>query len=234
MGVVKIKDMPLEARPREKALFYGIESLSNDELLAIIISSGCRGESALDISKNLLQESLTLTSLSKISTKGLMKFKGVKEATALKLSSIFALAKRLNDEALICKNDSPLKENDLVKKYSLEMRFLDQEKVVLVLLNKKKRIIKEKTIALGSEKNVGLCIETIIHNLHSSDCSYFYLLHNHPSGIYNASDEDIIFTHKIKDMAKKNKILLLDHLIFSKNGCYSMGRDAYISHYENE
>lgn len=228
MGVIKIKDMPLEARPREKALFYGVENLSNEELLAIIISSGCKGESALDISKRLIIENISLTSLSKISTKQLMKYKGVKEATALKLSAIFLLAKRLNEEALIAKNDKPLEEIDLVKKYSLEMQCMDEEKLVIVLLNKKKKIINERTVALGSRGNVSTSLNTILRHLISSSCSYFYLLHNHPEGRYNSSDEDIIFTHRIKDMAKKHKICLIDHLIFSSEGCYSMGKDAYV------
>lgn len=228
MGVIKIKDMPLEARPREKALFYGVESLSNDELLALIISSGCRGESALDISKHLLSENLTLTTLSKISAKQFMSYKGVKEATALKLASIFMLAKRLNEEALIAKNDAPIKIEDIVKKYSLELNLFDQEKLILLMLNKKKKLIKEKVIALGGKENINICYTTILKNLISSSCTYFYLLHNHPHGVYNASDEDIIFTHQVKDMAKRHKILLLDHLIFSSDGCYSMGKDEHI------
>lgn len=227
MGV-KIKDMPLEARPREKALFYGVESLSNEELLAIIISSGCQGESALSISKTMMKENVTLSSLAKLSTKEMMNYRGVKEATAIKLSVAFLLAKRLNEEAFLKSNSGPVDEGEIVKKYALEMATFDEEKVILLLLNKKKKIIKEKVVALGNHQNVSVQFNTILKQLLSTSCSYFYLLHNHPEGRYNASDEDIIFTHHIKDLAKRYKISLIDHLIFSSEGCYSMGKDSYI------
>ena len=228
MGIEKIKDLPVEVRPREKALILGLDNLTDEELLAIIISSGTKGENALDIARALVKDNLTLLRLSQLSVKQLMRYRGVKQVTALKLATSFTLAKRLNNEALVALKDEVLTDEIIASKFALEMADLDREKVVLLLLNKKKNLIAKRIITLGNKENVTLDVSLILKELFVTSTYYFYLLHNHPSGSYNCSVEDIIFTHRIKDLAKKYKRYLVDHLIFTEKGCFSMGKNSYI------
>ena len=227
MGV--IKDLPLNARPREKAILLGLDNLSNEELLAIIISSGYKGENALDISKRLLNENINLTNLSHLNIKQLTKYRGVKEITALKIGATFTLANRLANEAQISLNESEITDEIIAKKFALEMTNLTQEKLMIILLNKKKRMISKRIITIGNSENASIDISLILKELFAPSVYYFYLLHNHPSGSYNISTEDIIFTHRLNDIAKRYKRYLIDHLIFNENGCYSMGKSKYIN-----
>lgn len=227
MGV--IKDLPPSSRPREKALILGLDSLSNDELLALIISSGYKGENALEISKRLFKENINLTTLASLDVKELSSYRGVKEATALKIAATFTLAKRINIETIINESNKPLDDKIIAKNFANEMSSLSDEKLVILLLNKKKILISKRIINIGNKQNVKIEIDKILKVLFTSSTYYFYLLHNHPNGSYNSSVEDIIFTHRIKDIAKQYKRYLLDHLIFTNNGCYSMGKNEIIS-----
>lgn len=227
MGV--IKELPLNARPREKALILGIDSLSNEEALAIIISSGFKGENALDIAKRMLDENINLTRLSQLNIKELTKYRGIKEVTALKLGATFLLASRLANEALIGFNENEIDDEIIAKKFALEMMNLTQEKFMIILLNKKKKLISKRIITLGNSENASIDISLILKEIFAPSVYYFYLLHNHPSGGYNSSSEDIIFTHQVKNIAKRYKRYLIDHLIFSENGCFSLGKNRYIN-----
>lgn len=216
---MKIKELPREIRPREKAEHFGIESLSDEELLALIIGSGVKGCSAMDISRDLLTTYLTLSSLSKSNLSSLEEHFGLSKITALKLLATFEFHNRLN---------SPLYQHrylvgssqDIYERYRYLENFT-QEVLAVVLLNKKKEIIKEKILYRGTNNDLSISPKEICLEIISSRCSQFILIHNHPDGNINPSEDDIYATEVIKSTVEPLQIKLLDHLIIYPGGYYS-------------
>lgn len=216
---MKIRELPREIRPREKALHYGIESLSDEELLALLIASGVKGCSAMDISRDLLTTYLTLSSLANANLSSLEEHFGLSKITALKLMATFEFHNRLN---------SPLYQHryligssqDLYERYRYLENFT-QEVLAIVMINKKKEIIKEKILYRGTNNDLSISPKEICLEIISSRCSQFVLIHNHPDGNTNPSEEDIYATEVIKKTADSLQIRLLDHLIIYPGGYYS-------------
>ena len=216
---MKIRELPREIRPREKALHYGIESLSDEELLALLIASGVKGCSAMDISRDLLTTYLTLSSLANANLSSLEEHFGLSKITALKLMATFEFHNRLN---------SPLYQHryligssqDLYERYRYLENFT-QEVLAIVMINKKKEIIKEKILYRGTNSDLSISPKEICLEIISSRCSQFVLIHNHPDGNTNPSEEDIYATEVIKKTADSLQIRLFDHLIIYPGGYYS-------------
>lgn len=216
---MKIRELPREIRPREKALHYGIESLSDEELLALLIASGVKGCSAMDISRDLLTTYLTLSSLANANLSSLEEHFGLSKITALKLMATFEFHNRLN---------SPLYQHryligssqDLYERYRYLENFT-QEVLAIVMSNKKKEIIKEKILYRGTNSDLSISPKEICLEIISSRCSQFVLIHNHPDGSTNPSEEDIYATEVIKKTADSLQIRLFDHLIIYPGGYYS-------------
>lgn len=216
---MKIRELPREIRPREKALHYGIESLSDEELLALLIASGVKGCSAMDISRDLLTTYLTLSSLANANLSSLEEHFGLSKITALKLMATFEFHNRLN---------SPLYQHryligssqDLYERYRYLENFT-QEVLAIVMINKKKEIIKEKILYRGTNSDLSISPKEICLEIISSRCSQFVLIHNHPDGSPNPSEEDIYATEVIKKTADSLQIRLFDHLIIYPGGYYS-------------
>lgn len=216
---MKIRELPREIRPREKALHYGIESLSDEELLALLIASGVKGCSAMDISRDLLTTYLTLSSLANANLSSLEEHFGLSKITALKLMATFEFHNRLN---------SPLYQHryligssqDLYERYRYLENFT-QEVLAIVMINKKKEIIKEKILYRGTNNDLSISPKEICLEIISSRCSQFVLIHNHPDGNTNPSEEDIYATEIIKKTADSLQIRLFDHLIIYPGGYYS-------------
>lgn len=218
----KIKDLAIIDKPREKAKRFGIESLKDEELLALIISSGTVGHSSLDIARDLLKESPYLSDLLNKSAEYFMSFKGLKMAKVTKLLAALEIAKRINErQRLIYEEISEVNSESLYQRYSLSLNSLNQEVLVIVILNKNKRIIFEKTLYQGDDHNLAVNSRDILRLLIANNGYYFYLIHNHPNDTNYPSELDIKFTKKIKEKARKISAILLDHLIIYKGGYYS-------------
>ena len=215
----KLKTLPPLERPREKALRHGINHLSNSELLALIIGSGYVGVSALEVAEQLLVNSGGLLNFLSKHVNDISKFKGVGVATALRVAACLEIAKRCID--LHIENNGEVNTEQIFLKYYLEMSKAEQEMVVLVVINNKRKIIYEDVIYRGDQKNVlidetFICNQVILHRGKS-----FYVLHNHPNGHLRPSNEDFNATGKLLVQANKMGLILLDHLIISKDGYYS-------------
>ena len=218
----KIKDLAIIDKPREKAKRFGIESLKDEELLALIISSGTVGHSSLDIARDLLKESPYLSDLLNKSAEYFMSFKGLKMAKVTKLLAALEIAKRINErQRLIYEEISEVNSESLYQRYSLSLNSLNQEVLVIVILSKNKRIIFEKTLYQGDDHNLAVNSRDILRLLIANNGYYFYLIHNHPNDTSYPSELDIKFTKKIKEKAQKISAILLDHLIIYKGGYYS-------------
>ncbi len=215
-----IKDLPTLDRPREKAIRYGLSSLSDIELLTLLISNGYKGNSAFDIAVNLLKEFNGLYALSKASVLEIEKIKGIKDAKALNLVAIFELHNRL---LLKEKESEEIEVNGdyLYNKYKNKLLSNHQENLVLIILNLRRKIIHEKTIYVGTENNVAFSYKDIWRELLNYHGKYFYLIHNHPAAKAEPSRADFIFTTELFIESKRIGIPMIDHLIIGENGYYS-------------
>ena len=218
----KIQDLPLVEKPREKAERFGIESLKDEELLALIINSGTVGHSSLDISKELLNDCHYLSALINKPLLYFHGFKGLKNANAFKLLAVFEIAKRIKEKELYSKEeDQVITSESLYQRYALRLVGLTQEQLVIIILNKNKQIITEKTLYCGDENSIPVNYRDILRLIMIHNGYYFYLIHNHPNDSFLPSEADIAFTKRIEIKAKHINARLLDHIIISRKGYYS-------------
>ena len=168
----------------------------------------------------MLSESGGLLNLSLKSIHDLLLVKGIGESKAIRILSCFELAKRL-EQTNHNTNIHLITTESVFLKYRSMFSFCQKEHVYLVILDKKKRVLHETSLYLGTSREVNcsaleIAQQVIIHN-----GSCFYLLHNHPSGNYQPSEQDILFTTELINTSKKLDIVLLDHLIISEKGYFS-------------
>ena len=216
---MRIKDLPKQSRPREKAIIYGIETLSDEELLAIIIGSGVKNKSAIEIADSLLKTYANLFCLSKAKLVSLKSEFGLSKISALKLEATFEFHRRLLTS----------KYQDLSKITSLEniygryknLEDHEQELLVILMLDRYSQILKEKVLYIGTENDVSFNIKEIIIELLQTNTKKFVLVHNHPNGEKTPSEEDILSTSLIAEKARSLNIKLIDHVIIYKGGYYS-------------
>ena len=218
-----LKNLPILDRPREKAARYGIDTLSDVELLSIVLANGYQGSNALEISSTLINKYGGLQKLSEVSFKELKKNKGIKDAKSLLLSAMFEIHFRLLNKAN--ENDELLITDDcLAKKYSSIMSRSNQEILAIVLLNSRNKIIFEKILYRGSKNMISISFDDIRSLLERFEAKSYYLIHNHVEGDCQPSEQDLIVTNNIILQSKKLNIKLIDHLIISKNEYYSFSK----------
>lgn len=218
MGLVK--EMPVEERPREKAELYGIKSLSNVELLAILIRSGYEGTSSLQIAENLIRKSNGLSFLSRLSLQDLFEIKGIKKVKALELLACFELSKRMAFCEAMNRDimDNP---NALIHWLRLELGNETQERFLVVYLNVKNHILSYDILFTGTVDSSLVHPREIFKEACLKSASRIILVHNHPSTDLKPSSADIELTKKLVDGSEVIGIEVLDHIIVSNQGFMS-------------
>lgn len=220
-GSNKIKDLPLLARPREKALYYGINTLSEPELLALIIGQGKKGESALYLAQKLLDRHFSLANIYKISDPELLIMPGIGKAKALKILAVSELNRRLvSYEGNV--NHLKYDETRLVYNYQKKIGRLQKETLFLVGLSRRNMIISEKQLYIGNEKGFMLDVKEVIRELLIMNAERYVLIHNHPSGIVKPSQNDLNTTEQLAKESAKFGVYLYDHIIIGVNSHYSL------------
>ena len=218
----KIQDLPIVDKPREKAERFGVETLKDEELLAIIINSGTVGHSSLDIARDILVDSGSLSSLMNKPTLYFYGFKGLKKAKAIKILAVSEIAKRMNEKQLfINEENAPITSEALYRRYALRLAASTQEELIIIILNKNKQIINEKTIYQGDDGHIPINQRDILRLLMIHNGYYFYLIHNHPNDTLLPSAADVSFTRRMEEKARHIHAKLIDHIIVSKTGYYS-------------
>lgn len=218
---MRISDIPIDLRPREKAIRYGIEELTDQELLAVIIGSGVRGSSALDIAGELLQTYYnSMYSLSNSNLVALKEHNGLKESTALKLLATFEFHHRLNSPKYQ-KQETIKSAEEVYSRYQYLENY-DQEVLILIMLDSKKRIKQEKLLYKGTFDSFSIDVREVIQTILLAKAKYFILIHNHPDEEDKPSDNDIIATKAIEKSAKNLGVFLLDHIIIYRGGYSSI------------
>ena len=214
---MRISDIPLNLRPREKALQHGIEELSDQELLTLIIGSGGKGNSAFDIASELLStHANSLELLSRTNYQALLRYLGLKKSIALRLLATFEFHKRLISSRY--QNVDKIESNEDVYFRYKYLESFEQENLVVLMLDLKRRIIKEKTLYKGTIDSFNIDIREVIQELILAKAKYFFLIHNHPDEESTPSDDDVIATKVIEKSAKNLGIKLINHLVIFKGG----------------
>ena len=221
MGLVK--ELPKLERPREKAARYGIETLSDSELLSILLNNGYQGYNAIQISTDILNKYNGLNNLSKIPVSEFKKNKGIKTAKAMILAAIFEIHNRLMIKSL--ENEETIVDEDyLAEKYYHALSGANQECFVVVIVNSKKQILFERILYRGTENMLTISFDDIYRILIEQQAKYYYLIHNHVQGDCSPSEYDLISTNSIVLQSKKHGKVMLDHLIISQNCYYSFSK----------
>jgi DNA repair protein RadC len=219
----KIKDIPKELLPREKALKYGISSLSDSELLALSIGKGTKELNVLGLSNKLLSGK-SLKEIKDIKLEDLLKIKGIGKAKALQILSIFEIAKRIENEEEKVVFSKPSDVFKYVKFLSKER----QEKLISLYTNTSNELLGMETIAVGSLNVLRVLPRDIFYPAINLNAYGIILVHNHPNGNAEPSQEDINFTQKIQNLSIQMGFELLDHIIVGKKDFYSFNQHNLI------
>ncbi|HQE67573.1 MAG TPA: DNA repair protein RadC [Bacillota bacterium] len=220
-GHATIKDLPEEERPRERLTRYGASVLSNAELLAILLRTGTKEESAISLAHRILVQEQGLRYLADINVEQLSAINGIGKAKAAQIKAAIELGKRL--AAFEPGADKPLKcPQDVAALLMEEMRYLKKEHMKLVLLNVKCNLISVEEISVGS-LNASIVHPREVFNpaIRKSSASII-MVHNHPSGDPSPSSEDVSITARIAEAGKLIGIELVDHIIIGDGKYISM------------
>lgn len=220
-GHATIKNLPEEERPRERLARHGASVLSNAELLAILLRTGTREESAISLAHRILVQEQGLRYLADSNVEQLSAINGIGKAKAAQIKAAIELGKRL--AAFEPGADKPLKcPQDVAALLMEEMRYLKKEHMKLVLLNVKCNLISVEEISVGS-LNASIVHPREVFNpaIRKSSASII-MVHNHPSGDPSPSSEDVSITARIAEAGKLIGIELVDHIIIGDGKYISM------------
>lgn len=223
----KIKDWSLQDRPREKLEQLGAARLSSAELIAILLGSGTRNITAVDLARALEKEFSGLTALARSSAHELRRFKGIGKVKSIKLAAAFELARRIESQS-DTKKIRVRSPEDLFKHYMPRLRDLNREVFMVVLLDSANQIIRDCTISEGT-LNASLVhprevFRAAIEHLAAS----IILVHNHPSGNPEPSREDIAVTEQLKEAGNIMSIPVRDHIIIAGRHYTSLAKSGYL------
>lgn len=223
-----IKSWAEEDRPREKLILKGKHSLSDAELIAILIGSGNAGETAVELSRRILQEcSNDLLSLAKMNVAELMKFKGIGEAKAVSITAAMELARRksLSKPEVFVKVSS---SKDVVSVFQPILGDLQHEEFWVLFLNRANRVIGKEQISKGGMSGTIADSRMIFKSALDKKALSIILCHNHPSGNHLPSEADKALTRSLHAAGKILEIAVLDHIIITQNSFYSFADEGAI------
>ena len=214
---LKIKEIPETERPYEKLELYGEKALSNAELLAIIIKTGTREETSIQIAQRILNLNYDpqmgeLNFLKNITLEELMQIKGIGRVKAIQIKAICELAIRMSKPSNFKKVQIKSAEQ-LANLVMEELRFEKREYVKLFLLNNKNEILKNIDTAIGGTNFANVNMKEIIGEALKIKAPKMILVHNHPTGDPTPSKADITFTDRLYNAAKMFDIELIDHIV---------------------
>jgi len=225
---LKIKDLPEECRPRERAMKDGISNLSLEELLAILIGKGLKDLSSKEVALNLIKKSKTASNLVNISYNQLLEIKGIGPTKAIELLSALELGKRIylkvdNNQKMILKCAEDIYQ--YMKYLFYEKK---QEYFYCIYLNSKCEVIERRLLFMGTINRSIAHPREIFKYAYLNSASSIICVHNHPSGNIKPSREDIRLTESLVELGKVNSIPIVDHLIIGNSTYYSFYEDGKI------
>ncbi len=214
---IRMKDYPSESKPVERLFTMGTNSLNNNELLAILINSGTRNKTALQLGTEILADK-KLCDLKEITPEELKNTEGIGDVKAARIMAALELAKRIKNEKI---EESPYisSPQDVVDLVMEDMRNYDREHFKSILLNTKNKVLGIETISIGNLNSSLAHPREIFKNAIKRSAASIILIHNHPSGDPQPSREDINLTKELIKVSEILKIKIFDHVIIG-NRCY--------------
>ena len=213
---IKMKELPETERPYEKLEQYGEKTLTNAELLAIIIKTGTKEETAVGLAQRILKLNTgkqdNLNFLRDITVEEFMKIKGIGKIKAIQLKAVCELATRMNSVTNY-KQKQILRPYDIAEILIDKMRFEKQEILKVAMLNVKNKLLKIKDVAIGGGNFVTTTIKSVLNEAVKIEAAKIILIHNHPTGDPTPSLQDIEFTDQVEQASKLLGIQLLDHIV---------------------
>jgi DNA repair protein RadC len=223
-----IKHWAKDDRPREKLLLKGPESLSNSELLAILIHNGTKEKTAVDLAKEILKLGKDdLNQLGKLSITDLMRIKGVGEAKAITIAASLELGRRRQGASFIEKSKIS-SSSDIAGYLQTILRDHIREVFAVIFLNRANKIIHFEIISEGGITGTVADPRIILRKALEENAVGIILCHNHPSGSLKPSRADEELTKKIKEAARYFDIQVIDHIIVSEMGYYSFADEGIL------
>lgn len=213
---IKLKELPQSERPYEKLQMYGESVLSNSELLAIIIKTGTKDETAVQLAQKVLALNKTnidnLRFLQEISIEELMNIKGIGRVKAIELKAMCEIAKRMSrpikSKKIVIKSPQ-----DVANLLLEELRYEKREILKVIILNTKNVVQKISNVAIGGVSSIQIEPKDILHEAVKMGMDKIIVVHNHPSGNPTPSESDIEITHRLEKCANLLGIKLLDHIV---------------------
>lgn len=223
-----IKQWSKDDRPREKLLSTGAETLSNSELLAILIHNGTKQRTAVDVAKEVLKLGKdNLGELGKLSVKELMKIKGIGEAKAISIVAALELGRRRQASAVLQK-DLVSSSTDIARYLQTKLKDYRHEVFAILFLNRANKVNHFEIVSEGGITGTVADTRIILRKALEEDAVSMVLCHNHPSGSLKPSRADEDLTKKIKEAARFFDIAVLDHIIVSDSGYYSFADEGLL------
>lgn len=221
---LKIKEIPQDERPRERLLRYGVEQLSNEELLAILLKTGTRNMSAKVLASYILKELGSISELQHTSYQVLAHMKGIGSAKACTVLAAIELGKRvLQKKPILFQKFEDAYQ--VASYYQDKIGTLKQEYFICIYLDVRKKLIHEKVLFIGTLNRSLVHPREVFKEAYQVSASSIICIHNHPSGEVLPSKEDILFTSQLVKVGKMLGIEVIDHII--------IGEDKYYSFFEN-
>ena len=217
---VKLKEIPLLERPRERLINVGVENLSDEELLAIILKTGSKEMSVKSLSSYILSSLGGIENLKKLNFHEVKKIKGIGEAKACTLVALSEIARRMNRKVasiIGTKLNTPLKIFEFYKSKIND----NQEEFYCIYLDASKKVIEEKLLFIGTANYSLVHPRDIFKEAYLLNATGIICVHNHPSGEVKPSTEDINLTIRLKEIGVLLGIRIIDHIIIGDEKYYS-------------
>lgn len=222
---MNFKNLPNEEKPRERLLKYGVENLSNEELLAILLKTGTKKYNVKEVSNNILCSVVDIKNLKDIRINNLINIEGVGKIKAIELLAAIEFGKRVYEEDnynSLVKFTNP---KDIINYFNNLFKGKKQEYFYVVYLDSKGKFIEKKLLFKGILNKSLVHPRDIFKEAYLLSCFSFICVHNHPSGDASPSLDDINITKSLKELGVLHGVNLLDHIIIGDNNYYSFYED---------
>lgn len=219
--MTRIQDLSEDEKPKERLLKFGSQALSNTELLAIIINTGSKGQSSLQIASQILSQCHTLTQFRKLSIVELEKFTGIGRNKAVTIMAVLELSHRLAVDKPALLSEPIHSPSQIAERFNTRFKGTDQEHFILLILNTKNQIIHEQTLFIGTLNSAIIHPREVFKTALKWSANAIIVLHNHPSGDSTPSKADIETTRRLMACGEAMGIELLDHIV--------IGEDSFVS-----
>lgn len=222
-----IKDLIDDEKPRERLIKYGVDNISNEDLISIILKTGTVSISVKQLSLKILSNIEDISELKNITINGITNIKGIGIVKAVTLIASLELGRRVYYEKNI-DNINIKNSEDIYNYFKYLIKDNDQERFYVVYLDVKKKVIDKKLLFVGTVNMSLVHPREVFKYAYLNSASYIICIHNHPSGDVTPSNEDIILTEQLVNIGKSQRIPILDHLIIGNNNYYSFYEDKKI------